>query len=76
MIQRTSCCYGVLLCLTFPLICELYENSKGIPTPHWTVSLALTRIVLDLFQALLLEHINDSITTILGEKLRHIEFQQ
>jgi hypothetical protein len=31
------------------LIYELYENSQGVPPPHWAVSLALT-IVLGLFK--------------------------
>jgi hypothetical protein len=38
------------------------------PVPQRAVSLALTIIVLELFQALLLEQINDSITT-LGKRL-------
>jgi hypothetical protein len=41
---------------------------KGPPAPHRAASLALTIIVLDLFQALLQEQINDSVTT-LGKNL-------
>lgn len=45
-------------------IYELYENSKGISNP----SLGTENIVIDFFQALLLEQINDS-TTILRKNL-------
>lgn len=45
-------------------IYELYENSKGISNP----SLGTKKIVIDFFQALLLEQINDS-TTILRKNL-------
>jgi hypothetical protein len=39
------------------------KTLRGLPAPHWAVTLALT-IVLDLFQALLLlEQINDLVTT-------------
>jgi hypothetical protein len=41
---------------------------RGLPAPHWAVSLALTVIMLDLFQVLLLEQINASIIT-LGKNL-------
>lgn len=37
----------------------LYENSKGVSSPHWTVPLLLTIIVITFSQALLLEQIND-----------------
>jgi hypothetical protein len=37
---------------------------RELPVPHWAVSLALTILMLDLFQTLLLEQINDSITTL------------
>jgi hypothetical protein len=40
------------------------EHSKGFPAPHWAVSLALTITVIDLFQALWLEQINDSSDTL------------
>ena len=40
------------------------KTLRGLPVPHWAVSLALTVLMLDLFQALLLEQINDSITTL------------
>jgi hypothetical protein len=36
-------------CLYFLLNEEMYENSKGLPDPHWLVSLALTIIILDIF---------------------------
>ena len=36
----------------------------GRPVSHWAVSLALTVLMLGLFQALLLEQINDSLTTL------------
>jgi hypothetical protein len=44
------------------------KTLRGLPAPHWAVSLALTMLVFDLFKALLLEPINDSITT-LGKNL-------
>ena len=47
--------------ITFPIIYELCENSKEVSS-FWPVSLALRIIVIDLFQALLLEQINDSTT--------------
>lgn len=68
-VLRTSCCYGASLCLLFlwPLYSSSYTNCmktiRGLPAPHGAVSLALTIIMLDLFQALLLEQINDSSTT-------------
>ena len=37
------------------MIYELYEISRGLTTPHWAVSLALTTAVLDLLQELLLD---------------------
>jgi hypothetical protein len=40
------------------------KTLRGLPVPHWTVSLILTIITLDLFQALLQEQIKDSITTL------------
>jgi hypothetical protein len=43
------------------------KTLKGFPAPLWAVSLVLI-IVVDLFQALLLEQINDSITA-LGKNL-------
>lgn len=42
---------------SFPIY-ELYENSKGLPDPHWAEALAL-KIVLDRLQAWLLERINN-----------------
>jgi hypothetical protein len=39
------------------------KTLRGLPSPHWEV-LALTIIVLHPFQALLLESVNDSITTL------------
>jgi hypothetical protein len=44
------------------------KTLRGLPAPHWAVSLALTVQMFGLFQALLLEQINDSITT-LGKNL-------
>jgi len=44
------------------------KTLRGLPTPLWAVSLTLTAVALDLFQALLLEQINDPITT-LGKNL-------
>jgi hypothetical protein len=44
---------------------------RGLPVPLWAVSLAFTVIVIDLFQALLLEQINDLITT-LGKNLETV----
>jgi hypothetical protein len=44
------------------------KTLKGLPVPLWDLSLALTIIVLDLFQALLLEQFNDLIST-LGKNL-------
>jgi len=41
---------------------------RGLPAPHWAGALALPIIMLDLFQVLLLEQINGSITT-LGKNL-------
>jgi hypothetical protein len=41
------------------------KTLRGLPGRHWTESLALTILMLDLFQALLLEQINDSVS-ILG----------
>jgi hypothetical protein len=38
------------------------KTLRGLPVPLWAVPLAFTVIVLDLFQALLLEQIHDSIT--------------
>jgi hypothetical protein len=43
------------------------KTLRGLPAPYWEVSLA-HQIILDLFLALLLEHINDSITS-LGKSL-------
>jgi hypothetical protein len=40
------------------------KTLRGLPAPNWAASLAFTVIVLDLFQSLLLEQINDSITTL------------
>lgn len=40
------------------------KTLRGFPDPQWAVSLAFIIIVLDLFQALLLEQINDSISTL------------
>ena len=51
------------------------KTLRGLPAPPWAVSLALTIIMLDLFQALLLEQINDSIAT-LGKNLRDVDCQQ
>lgn len=45
------------------LIYELYKIFKGYQGPHCEVGLTLNTIVLDFFQASLLEQINDSITT-------------
>lgn len=45
------------------LIEELYENSKRA-SRYWAVSLSFAALVLDLFQALPLEQINDSVTTL------------
>jgi hypothetical protein len=42
---------------------------RRLPAPHWTVFLALKIIMLDLFQALLLEQINDSAVITLGKDL-------
>jgi hypothetical protein len=39
------------------------KTPKGLPAPHWTVSL-VSRIVIDLFQVLQLEQITDSTTTL------------
>jgi hypothetical protein len=41
-----------------------FKALRGLPAPHWAVSLTFTVLMLDLFQALLLEQINDSITTL------------
>jgi hypothetical protein len=41
---------------------------RGLPAPHWAVSLAFTMLTLDLLQALLLEQIDVSSTT-LGKNL-------
>ena len=64
-VLRTSCCYGDLFCL----LCSRPSQPKsymktlsGLPAPHWTASLALTMIVLDLFQASLPDQTNDSVT--------------
>jgi hypothetical protein len=51
------------------------KTLRGLPVPHWAVSLALTVIMLDLFQALLLEQIKDLITT-LRKNLRDVDCQQ
>jgi hypothetical protein len=40
------------------------KTRRGLPALHEAVSLALAIIMLDLFQALLLGQINDSITTL------------
>jgi hypothetical protein len=40
------------------------KTLRGLLAPHWAVSLALIVIILDPFQALLLEQINDPITTL------------
>jgi hypothetical protein len=40
------------------------KTLRGLQVPHWAASPALTILMLDLFQALLLEQINDSITTL------------
>ena len=40
------------------------KTLRGLPAPHWAVSLALTIIMLDFLQALLLEQINDSVATL------------
>lgn len=50
------------------IIYELYENSEGLQSPHWVLSLSFTIVVLDLFQASLLEQIND-LSIILGKNL-------
>lgn len=68
---RTLCCYRVLLCLlpSYPSSSKnCMKTLRGLPAPHWAVSLALTVQMFGLFQALLLEQINDSITT-LGKNL-------
>ena len=43
---------------------ELYENSQWLLTPHWVMLLVLTLTATDFFQALLLEQIGDSATTL------------
>lgn len=61
---------SIALLITFmvtmsPIIYEFYENSKGVSSPSLCyVLLVLTVIVIDFFQALLLEWINDSTTTL------------
>jgi hypothetical protein len=35
------------------------KTLRGLPVPHWKVSSAFTILMLDFFQALLLEQIND-----------------
>lgn len=66
MLLWSSALLAALISLS---IQELYENSKGFPVLSWAVSLVLTTVVLDLIQALLMEQINDSLTT-LGKNLR------
>jgi len=71
MSPEISCCYRILLCLlpSQPFLSRSYMNTlRWLPVPHWTVSLALTVIMFFLFQALLLEQINDSLTN-LGKNL-------
>ena len=58
MVFCSACClYNPL---NLGVVCKLQE---GFQPRHWAVSLELTVTVLDLFQALLLEQTNDSITT-------------
>lgn len=57
----------VLTVIASLLIYGLSESSKGVFTPPWAVSLALT-IGIGLFQASLLEQRNDS-TTMLRKNL-------
>lgn len=40
------------------------KTLKGFLGPHWAVSLVLTIILINFFQALLLRQINDSTTTL------------
>ena len=54
--------FVTFMVITFPIIYELCENSKEVSSLSWPVSLALRLIVIDLFQTLLLEQINDSTT--------------
>lgn len=66
-VLRTLGCYRVLLCLlpSHPSSPKNCMKTLGrLPVSHWTVSLALTIMMLDHFQALPLEQINDSITTL------------
>ena len=47
-----------------PQFALLSSSLLNYRKPHWAVTLALTVLMFDLFQALLLEHMNDSITTL------------
>ena len=70
-VLRTSCCYGVLLCLlpSHPSSSQNYvKNLRGLPVLDWAIFQTLTITMIDLFQTLLLEQINDPITT-LGKNL-------
>jgi hypothetical protein len=46
------------------------KTLKGLLAPHWIVLVAFTTLVLDLFWALPLEQINDSITSLEKNLLR------
>jgi hypothetical protein len=63
--QRTMCPQDYMVLWSSALLAvftslfteELYENSKGASSPPWPVSLTLTIITLDLFQAMMLVQI-------------------
>jgi hypothetical protein len=72
---KTTCPEDFILLWSFALLVPLtsllmscLKTLRGVLAPHWAGSLSLTIIVLDLFQALLLEQINDSFST-LGKNL-------
>lgn len=67
MERHSAWCSPVLNIL--PHLCVVWVKAlRGFPASHWAISLALTIIVLGLFQALLLEQINDS-NSISGKNL-------
>jgi hypothetical protein len=57
--------WSILLLVAFMEYSMSYMKTlRKLSAPHWAVTLALTIIVIDLFQALLLKQINDSSITI------------
>lgn len=61
-----------LVALTTSQFKNCMKTLRVFPAPHWAVSLALPVPMLDLFQTLLLEQINDSIS----KELRNVDCQQ